>query len=314
MENHKYGLRVIKPGALALAQDIGRYGASHMGITQGGAIDDYAFSWANHLLGNQANSTCLELTLGQAEFEVLQNCMMAICGGDLGATLDGKQLNNWSTFFARKGQTLSFKLAKNGLRSYLAVQGGFNFPQQLNSTAYVGKDQLGGLNKNGQPIAQGDLIEFNQTQQTDCKPVQLTFRFTPDYNLPLTLRVIEGYQSKSFDKKSLRSFYAQQFTVGQNSNRMGYRLCSSNPITPPKEPILSEGITLGAIQIPPNGEPIVLFNDRQTIGGYPKIGCIARMDLPRLAQARPGQTIRFIRGNLNKLQNTWCQWANFFGY
>ncbi len=110
MQNSEFGLRVIKPGALTLAQDIGRFGFTQFGITQGGAVDDYAFSWANHLLGNEPNSTCLEITLGQAEFEILSDCMMAICGGDLGAKLDEQQLVNWGTFFARKGQILSFKL------------------------------------------------------------------------------------------------------------------------------------------------------------------------------------------------------------
>ncbi|MCL9783203.1 biotin-dependent carboxyltransferase family protein [Vibrio sp. S4M6] len=315
MKNSNHGLRVIKPGPLTLTQDIGRFGFTHIGVTQGGAIDDYSFSWANHLLGNAPNTSCLEITLGQVEFEVLLDCMLAICGGDLSAQLDNCLLNNWSTFHARKGQFLSFKLPKNGLRSYLAVKGGFRFPQQLNSSACVSKDHLGGLQQNGQAIAEHDLIEFcSRSKQIIEKPTQLTFKFRPDYNLPITLRVIESYQVSQFDDQSLQAIYSQPFTVDQHSNRMGYRLSCSQAITVPNEPILSEGITLGAIQLPPDGQPIVLLNDRQTLGGYPKIGCVARIDLPRLAQAKPGQTIRFVKGDLNELQKTWCQWANFFGY
>ncbi len=162
------------------------------------------------------------------------------------------------------------------------MKGGFNIRHHLNSTACVEKDRLGGLNLDGKQIAVNDQIAFNQQQQVQQKPVQLTFRFKPDYNLPITIRVIEGYQVKQFDKPSLRSFYTQKFTVEQDSNRMGYRLSGSTPVSPPIQPILSEGIALGSIQIPPDGEPIVLLNDRQTIGGYPKIGCVARMDLPSL--------------------------------
>ncbi|MEF1229198.1 allophanate hydrolase, partial [Vibrio fortis] len=103
------------------------------------------------------------------------------------------------------------------------------------------------------------------------------------------------------------------FTVSQNSNRMGYRL-SGEPVESPAITMLSEGIALGAIQIPKDGQPIILLNDRQTIGGYPKLGCVARIDLPRLAQAKPGQHVTFVEGDRSGLQDVWCQWARFFGY
>ncbi len=111
----------------------------------------------------------------------------------------------------------------------------------------------------------------------------------------------------------MESFYRSEFIVTPNSDRMGYRL-QGETISPPDQAILSEGIALGAIQVPPNGQPIILLNDRQTIGGYPKLGCVARIDLPRLAQAKPGHSVRFVAGDLAGLQAVWCQWARFFGY
>lgn len=305
-------IQVIKPGQLSLIQDFGRFGLSHIGITQSGPVDDYAYSWGNHLLGNNINAPTLEITLGQAEFEILHPCQMAITGGDLNATLDGTQLTNWCTFSARKGQRLKFALPRNGLRAYLAIRGGFIVDPHLGSVSAVGKEKLGGLHHDGRALQKGDRLGFHP-HSMDKKPLQMTFRLKPDYDLPLRLRVIESYQNSSFDKESLNTFFMRTYTVSQHADRMGYRL-SGPAVTPPSEPILSEGIALGAIQIPPDGQPIILLNDRQTLGGYPKIGCVAKIDLPRLAQAKPGQSVRFVRGDLEGLQDVWCQWARFFGY
>lgn len=305
-------LDIKKPGTLSLLQDFGRYGLSHLGISSAGPMDEYAYSWANHLLDNPINSPVLEITLGQAEFIVHHACQMAIAGGDLGAKLSGKTVSNWSSFTAQAGDSLTFSLPRNGLRAYLAIRGGFHAPEQLGSASTATRQALGGLQQNGTPLQVGDKLYFT-AHALEKKPQQMTFRFKPDYNLPLKLRVIEGYQSSRFDPSSLTTFYQSSFQVSQHADRMGYRL-TGPMIQPPSAPIASEGIALGSIQIPPDGQPIILLNERQTIGGYPKIGCVARIDLPRLAQAKPGQAIQFIRGDLTGLQQAWCQWAKFFGY
>lgn len=310
----KGSITILKPGPLSLIQDFGRYGLSHLGLTQGGPVDDYAYSWANHLLQNPINCPALEITLGQCAAEVNQDCVLAITGGDLQAKLDGVPIANWSTFIARKGQVLSFGLPRNGLRAYLAVKGGFEAPVSLTSTSTVVREKVGGLTQDGQACQANQDIQFHTHPIPEhFKPLSVTFRYTPDYNLPLTLRVIEGYQSNLFTKAAKSTFYNSPFTVSQNSNRMGYRL-SGDPVESPDITMLSEGIALGAIQIPKDGQPIILLNDRQTIGGYPKLGCIARIDLPRLAQAKPGQQVCFVEGDRLGLQDVWCQWARFFGY
>lgn len=309
--NNEQFIEVIKPGQQTLIQDFGRFGLAHYGITQGGPVDDYAYSWANHLLGNTVNMPTLEITLGQAEFLIHSTCEMAIAGGDLSARLDGTPLDNWSTFKALKGQRLTFGLPKNGLRSYLAITGGFLVPPQLGSAATVTRDQLGGL-ADGYPLSLGDVLKFTP-HVPRSRSVQMTFRYKPDYNLPIELRLIEGYQVSDFSRDAINALYELEFDVSQLVSRMGYRL-SGNQIAVPNKEYLSEGIALGSVQVPPNGEPIILLNDRQTIGGYPKIGCVARIDLPRLAQAKPGQKVRFVRGDLLGLQDVWCQWARFFGY
>ncbi|EDP60897.1 biotin-dependent carboxyltransferase family protein [Vibrio sp. AND4] len=307
------GLFVEKPGSLSLIQDFGRFGLAHIGITQSGPVDDYAYSWANHLLGNPVNCSAIEVTLGNARFIALADCHVALCGGDLNATINGKPIGNWTDFCLYKGQTLAFGVAKNGLRAYLAVKGGLNVSVHLGSTSTAVRESLGGLAQQGEPLKAGDVIGFEPHTLPSSKPKQMTFRFKPDYSLPLVLRVIEGYQYQDFCPQSINDFYSASFTISPNSNRMGYRL-EGEAIQPPYDSVLSEGIALGAIQIPSDGNPIILLNDHQTIGGYPKFGCVARIDLPRLAQAKPGQNVRFVRGDRQGLQEVWCQWAKFFGY
>ncbi|WP_413283314.1 biotin-dependent carboxyltransferase family protein [Vibrio sp. MA40-2] len=305
-------LKVIRPGQLSLIQDFGRYGISPLGVTQGGPIDEYAYCWANHLLGNPPNCSTLEITLGQAEFQFSDNCMLAICGGDLQAKLDGVAIRNWTSFYVCAGQTLKFSLPKNGLRAYLAINDGFQIEPHLGSTSTVMRESLGGINQDGQSLTKNDKLPYRKLS-TPLESKQLTFRFTPDYNLPLRLRLIESYQANLFSKSAKHHFYNQTYQVGQHSDRMGYRL-EGAPIDVPSSGIISEGIALGSVQIPPDGKPIILLNDRQTLGGYPKIGVLARIDHARIAQAKPGQQVKFIRGNRKHLQDIWCSWAVRFGY
>ncbi len=283
-------------------------------MTQGGPIDDDSYRWANHLFGNPVNQAALEITLGQCRLKVDSDCEMALCGGDLQAKLDDKPLDNWSTFQAFRGQVLSFGLPKNGLRAYLAIKGGFNVPVMLDSCSTVTREKIGELTQDGEPCQPGQQIGFTQHALSHpFKALGVAYRFKPDFNLPLNLRVIEGYQNEQFSESAKQTLYSAQFSVSQHSNRMGYRL-TGDAVASPNITLLSEGIALGAIQIPQDGQPIVLLNDRQTIGGYPKIGCVARIDLPRLAQAKPGHQISFSKGDRLGLQAVWCQWARFFGY
>lgn len=311
-------MEVIRPGMLTLIQDTGRYGAGAQGLSQGGAVDLHAFCWANYLLANDANSAMLEITLGQAEFHVLQDCHIAVTGADMQPQLDGVPLPMWQSIEVRKGQRIVFGFARSGLRAYLAVQGGFKVPIILGSASCVPRNHLGGLHQ-GTGLEKGDTLSARQVsvsalQQQDRLSVsrQASARFIPDYNQPIQLRVIESYQQASFSESNKQRFYSGHYTVSQETDRMGCKL-AGEPIHAKVEGIVSEGIALGAIQIPPNGQPIVLLNDRQTLGGYPKLGCVARIDLPRLAQARPGTEVMFKRATLAEVIEQWQQFSRFFG-
>lgn len=312
-------MEVIRPGMLTLIQDIGRYGAGGQGLSQGGAVDLHAYCWANYLLANKPNSAMLEITLGQAEFQVLHDGQIAVTGADMQPTLDGSTLPMWQSVTVKKGQRLVFGFARTGLRAYLAVQGGLDAPLIMGSASAVPRNQLGGFHQ-GKGLEKGDILSAKQVsvdalhiQHEQAITRQTSARFIPDYSIPIQLRVIESYQHERFAEREKQRFYAGRYTVSQETDRMGCRL-SGEPIHAEIEGIVSEGIALGAIQIPPNGQPIVLLNDRQTLGGYPKLGCVARVDLPRLAQARPGTEVVFKRATLAEAIDQWVRFSRFFGF
>ncbi|MGF1700362.1 biotin-dependent carboxyltransferase family protein [Photobacterium makurazakiensis] len=309
-------LEVIHAGMLSLVQDLGRFGVGSQGLSQGGPVDLHAYCWANHLVGNDANTPLIEITLGKASFKATSRCCVVITGADMSAIVDGTAVNNWQRFILNKGQVLSFGFAREGLRAYLAVSGGFNIPAVLGSCTTVSRNQLGGLKK-GRPLMKGDSLPLNP--MADFKELgriegqQAASRFVPDYGKPITLRVVESYQHAAFADSEKEAFYQSTYTVSQETDRMGCRLDGRAITADMNNGIVSEGIALGAIQIPPNGQPIVLLNDRQTLGGYPKLGCVARVDIPKLAQARPYTEVHFKPMPLAEATEEWLVFSRFFG-
>lgn len=304
----------MRPGMLTLIQDVGRLGVGEQGLSQGGAVDLHAYCWANYLVGNPMDCPQLEITLGQASFRARGDIVCALAGADMAATLDGQPVVPWQSFQMREGQTLTFAYPRAGLRAYLAVKGGLNVPPILGSASTVVRNNIGGIEA-GRALQQGDELTIVHSVKTDAltgfKPRYTAPRFVPDYCEAVRLRVIESYQCSSFPAASKKAFYRSAYKLTQQTDRMGCRL-EGPPVKGALEGIISEGIAYGAIQIPPNGQPIILLNDRQTLGGYPKFGCVARVDMPKLAQARPGQEVRFMSGDLASLQQEWQCFSRFF--
>jgi len=283
------GLKVIKPGVLATIQDWGRYGQRENGLSSGGPMDEHAFLWANRLLDNPANSSMIELTVGLSQFESIVNSTIAICGADMNLTINNKPALNWSTHPIKIGDKLKFNSAKNGLRAYLAIQNGFAVKPVFGSTSTVAREKIGGLS--GQRLIENDLLPAksggNLNQQR-----RVPSSFIPEYTDTITLRFIPSYQYKLFEQSQQMAFVKNTFTVSQRMDRMGCRL-EGEKIAYQGPGIVSEGIALGSIQIPPDGQPIILLKDSGSIGGYPKLGCVMRGDLNKLAQCRPGDKICF---------------------
>lgn len=274
--------------ALCLLQDAGRFGVRHLGVTQGGAADWLSMSWANSLLGNPLEAAVIEVTLGGLTLQAQDDCCLALAGADLGALLDGQPLAPWRSFTLRKGQRLQFTQPLLGARAYLAAPGGFTAPQVLGSCATVVREELGGLDGFGQPLAKGAELSY-AGPATTLREVPGEQR--PDFRRAPVLDLVLGAQHGEFSGQSLFDAFNSTWTLDTRADRMGMRLLGP-ALQYQGRPMISEGIPLGAVQVPPDGQPIVLLNDRQTIGGYPRLGALTPMALARLAQCLPGQTVR----------------------
>ena len=273
---------------LCLLQDAGRFGVRHLGVTQGGAADWRSMAWANWLLGNGLDLPVIEITLGGFAVVAEEDCLLALAGADLGARIDGDALTPWRSFKLRKGQTLKFTQPLLGARAYLAAPGGFTAPKVLGSSATVVREELGGLDGFGLPLAKGASLNY-QGETLLVREVPAQHR--PDLRLDAPLDLVLGAQIGQFSGQSLFDAFNSAWTLDSRADRMGIRLLGT-ALQYQGQPMISEGIPLGAVQVPPDGQPIVLLNDRQTIGGYPRLGALTPLALARLAQCLPGAKVR----------------------
>lgn len=274
---------------LCLLQDTGRFGVRHLGVTQGGAADWRSMSWANWLLGNGLDLPVIEITLGGFALLAEEDCLLALAGADLDAQIDGQPLAPWRSFKLHKGQTLKFTQPRLGARAYLAAPGGFDAPKILGSSATVVREELGGLDGMGLPLVKGATLSY-QGETFLVREVPREHR--PDLRLNAPLDLVLGAQIGQFSGQSLFDVFNSAWTLDSRADRMGIRLLGK-PLQYQGQPMISEGIPLGAVQVPPDGQPIVLLNDRQTIGGYPRLGALTPLALASLAQCLPGAQVRF---------------------
>ncbi|KAF1072016.1 MAG: putative protein YbgK [Pseudomonas citronellolis] len=281
------GLSIQACTPLVQLQDSGRFGVRHLGITQGGALDWIAQHWANWLLGNPLNAAVLEIPLGGVRLLCQQPVQLALAGADLAARIDDKPLAPWRSFTLRAGEHLSFERPVEGACAYLAAPGGFSAPAVFGSCASIGRESLGGLDGYGSALNVGDTLSW-----TGGAPSQreLPASLCPRYHGALRLDVVLGAQNGDFAGQSLFDVFNAPWTLDARSNRMGARLLGP-VLRYLGRPLVSEGIPLGAIQVPPDGQPIILLNDRQTIGGYPRLGALTPSAVARLAQCLPGETL-----------------------
>ncbi len=287
-------IKVIQAGLLATLQDFGRFGLLARGITCGGPMDERSFLWANRILGNHFNSAQIEVTAGGFKAQILNDAVFAVTGQS-GAVLLNQQLQSpWRSFAVRAGDELVIQPGQHGLRSYLAVAGGFSGAAVYNSVATVMRDGLGGLHGDGRPIATNDILYAAQAE-----PPSSSWSRTPHSNLiprvtdRVTLDIAAVAQHEQFSPAMHKRLVQQEYTASSAQDRMGVRLDGHLPISWEHEQIISEPLPVGAVQIPPDGQPIVMMKDRQTLGGYPKIGVLSWSGICALAQAGPGTKIHF---------------------
>ncbi|KNX76605.1 allophanate hydrolase [Pseudomonas sp. 250J] len=284
-------LRVEASTALCLLQDAGRFGVRHLGVTQGGALDWVAMRWANWLLGNALDSAVVEIALGGFSVVAEQDCVLALAGADLDAQIDGQAVAPWTSFNLGKGQRLTLRQPRQGVRAYLAVPGGFVGESVLGSCSTVVREELGGVDGQGRALVKGQVLHAaGAIAEVAHSHVPEALR--PVYAENPVLDLVMGAQIGDFGGTSLFEAFNRDWTLDSRADRMGIRLLGPQLVYQ-GAPMISEGIPLGAVQVPPDGQPIVLLNDRQTIGGYPRLGALTPLALAQLAQCMPGAVVRF---------------------
>lgn len=281
-------MRVIQPGLLSLLQDRGRFGRHRIGLTSGGPLDAEAYEYCNRLLGNAEGSTVIEVSFGGLQLEALCDTFLCVTGAEIPLHINGSERPQWEVLPVRGGDQVKLEFARRGCRVYLGVAGGFDVEPSFGSVATVMREKIGGLR--GDKLHAGDILRCPTTEKR--RRLFLPQAWRPRYQDTVTVRVIPGYQQARFSRLQQRRFFSHGYEVSDRCDRMGYRLLGA-AIACDIDGILSEGICAGAIQIPADGQPIVLLNDRQTIGGYPKIGSALSLDTAHLAQLTPGGTVHF---------------------
>lgn len=280
--------KVIDAGILCTYQDLGRFRQGNLGLTTGGPADKSAYLWANRLVKNSAKAPVLELSFGGLTLVANTFTTIAITGAKAPLTINGQTKENWQSHRIKPDDEIKIGFASEGCRIYLAVSDGFLVQQQFGSVSTVVREKVGGIN--GLAISAGQLLAITKTEK---QPLYcLKEHDIPSYTKPLTLKVVTGYQYSLFNRYEIAKFFANEYQISSQYDRMGYRLTGAS-IQSNITKMFSEGICQGAVQIPPDGQPIVLSNDRQTIGGYPKIGSVLSRDLNYLMQCSQGDKVNF---------------------
>ena len=292
-------IKILDAGLLTTVQDLGRYGFQRYGVSASGVMDEYSAKIANKLVGNKVGEAVLETTLKGVQIEFLQNTAVAITGGNCDVTLNGTKIELWQSYLVNRGDILKMGICRSGLRNYLAFSGGVDVPVIMNSKSTNLKAKVGGFN--GRKLMTGDVLSVGVGSLE--APLTLNKHYIPTYSKDIKVGVILGQQDDHFTEAGIKTFLNETYTVTQESDRMGIRLSSVSGATIEHKngaDIISDGITFGAIQVPGSGQPIVMMADRQTTGGYTKIGNVISSDLAKLAQATPGTKVKFVEYTLEQ--------------
>lgn len=331
-------LEVMHPGLLTTVQDLGRTAYQASGVIRSGAMDEVALRLANLLVGNPQEEAGLELTLVGPTLRFVTDGVIAIGGADLSPKINGVPIHNGRPYWVRGGSLIQFGQSKSGCRAYLAVAGGLDLPVVLGSRSTYLRAGIGGFS--GRALQRGDVLptrrveegtlchrlvtylghSVNQNGEARDEPVlktpswfvnpQSVFAYQDLYThekIPTRIRVVTGSEYMYFTKESQKNFFQNPYQVTPQSDRMGYRLNGAALQLQQPLSLLSEGVAHGTIQVPAEGQPIVLLTDRQTIGGYPKIAGVITTDLPQMAQRKPGDWLKFQEVSLVEAQELYLR-------
>lgn len=317
-------LAVLKAGLQTSVQDLGRDGHQALGVGHAGAMDSVAVRLANLLVGNVENTAALEIAISGPTLRLDADALIALTGADIDARVDAISIPPWRPVLVRAGSVLALGATRNGARSYLAVAGGIDIDPVLGSRSTDVNSGLGAFA--GRALKVGDVLPYrspsrsilpalrresdaaDRAKRSVCAAhwsLDPTPWFDPDPKHPL--RAIAGSHFPYLDDASRRALFAAQFRVGAESNRVGYRLEGPALQFTQTLELVTEGVAPGTVQLPSGGAPIVLMAEAPTSGGYPRIAQVIALDLPRLAQRRPGEPLRFAEISLDEAQTRYLE-------
>ncbi len=318
-------IHVLKPGLMTTVQDLGRPGWQRYGVTPGGATDSCALRLANLLTGNSEGAAALEITAAGPTLRFAEETLVAVTGADFEASVEAVRLPAWRPVRLEAGAELAIGSARTGFRCYLAVAGGLAVPRVLGGRGTHLAAGFGGFD--GRALRAGDVLKIGpptawarRFTQTLAGPEAWTAArwevgavVRPRYAASPVVRVVRGPQWESFPPEAQQRFLGERFTVDARSDRMGMRLNAAGGglLAEPLRELVSEGVVAGSVQVPPDGQPIVLLAERQTVGGYSKIATVASVDLPLLAQLRAGDTVAFAEIPVADAQELWLASERF---
>jgi len=299
-------IKIVKHGVLTTLQDAGRKGYRGIGVGPGGAMDIFAMTVSNFLVGNDEPAAVLELNFPAPEILFQENAIISLTGADLSASINNEPLPLWQPFFVKIDSLLKFNKPVYGTTACLAVQGGWQSEKWLGSYSTHLTVHAGG--HRGRPLQKDDVIFFKENNFSLTGDKILNWHISHKetdriYRPTGIINCVTGIEWNQLDEKSKIAFEKNEFEIGNQSDRMGYRLNGSPlSIQQPAE-LISSAVDAGTVQLLPDGNLIVLMADHQTTGGYPRIASVIKAHLPRLSQVRPGQKIRFKTVTLHEAED-----------
>ena len=301
-------IKVIKPGFFTTVQDLGRYGFQKFGMPVAGVMDNYSYRIANLLVGNKETEAVLEVNFLGPEIEFTSDMSVAITGANMMPKLNGKEVPMWRSLEVHSGDIISLGAIQSGIRSYISFSGEFDIELVNNSKSTYTKTGIGGFK--GRKLEKDDEIKINVSDSISTKRF-LDARYIPKYNNKNIIRVVLGPQEDYFTEEGINSFLNPKgYKITKQADRMGYRLEGEKIQHKDKADIISDGALFGSVQVPSDGQPIILMADKQTTGGYTKIATVISADLPIISQMGTGSEIIFKSISLEEAQKSYIEYEN----
>ncbi|KMP16547.1 KipI antagonist [Bacillus cereus] len=311
-------VEVLHAGMFTTVQDLGRSHYQQYGVPVGGAMDQSALRMINMLVGNEENEAALEMTIMGPKLLIKKTTLLAIGGADMEPLLNGECIPLWRPILAEEGSMLCFGKVKSGCRTYVTFAGGIHIDRTMGSKSTYIRAAIGGIE--GRMLKKGDYFQIGVQPEMANRFIQdlqkderiktkwaISNSVLPKYKKHPKLRVIADFEYDQFTEESKKAFFTKEYKVSNYADRMGYRVEGEILNRAIEKEILSSSVTFGTIQVPNGGQPIILMADRQTTGGYPRMGNIISVDLPLIAQLKPGDYVSFENITLEEAEQLYIE-------